>query len=84
MPAQPPACCLNKPGIDGPDDRELGVILLDLRNREVARLHDIIGQQAIERTTAALAVGPTTTPPPADLPAQRGVRRGFWAWLLGM
>lgn len=67
----------------GPDPRDTLIEALqrelDLRNREVARLHDIIGQQAqaIERTAAALPFGPITTP--ADPPT----RRGFWAWLLG-
>lgn len=71
----------------GPDARDVLIETLqrelDVRNREVARLHDVIGQQAIaiERATAALSAGPstTTTTTPADPPP----RRGFWSWVLG-
>ncbi|MGI8403783.1 MAG: hypothetical protein ACR2OE_03270 [Thermomicrobiales bacterium] len=76
--------------IYGPDPRDALIETLqrelDLRNREVARLHDVVGQQAvaIEHATAALSAGPTTskTPPPADPPMQLEPRRGFWAWFL--
>lgn len=74
--------------IYGPDPRDTLIETLQrelhIRNREVARLHEVIGQQAvaIDRTTAALAAGPTTTPPP-EPSADSLPRRGFWSWLLG-
>lgn len=88
----------------GPDPRDTLIETLqhelELRNREVARLHDVIGQQAvaIDRTTAALAAGPTATRQDApespegasqvsgdltDATALQERRRSFWDWIRG-
>ena len=72
----------------GPDLRDTLIETLqrelELRNREVARLHDVIGQQAaaIERAASAPPTGPNVAASPAS-PADPPARRGFWAWLLG-
>lgn len=59
---------------------------LELRNREITRLHEVVAYQAqaIERATAAIParVADATDEPAGAGNNQPGARRGFWDWLL--
>lgn len=85
----------------GPDPRDTLIETLqrelEIRNREIARLHEVVGRQAlaIESATAALPATTRQDAPgapegaapvsrdPESSPASQGQRRSFWAWLLG-
>lgn len=86
----------------GPDLRDTLIETLqrelDLRNREVARLHEVIGRQAMAIETATAAIPAKTTRQDApgsteagqqvsgdlsEVPTPQDRRRSFWDWLLG-
>lgn len=62
---------------------------LELRNREIARLHEVIAHQAqaIERATAAIPASvstPAEQPPPnTDTPHHETIWKRFWRSLVG-
>lgn len=70
---------------------------LELRNREITRLHEVVAYQAqaIERATAAIPAGTRQDAPERaegaahdsghvqDAPALSGKRWSFWEWFRG-
>jgi hypothetical protein len=71
--------------IYGPDPRDVLIETLqrelELRNREVSRLHEVIGQQAQAITQATAALPATVEPshtPEGDTTTEQG-SAGFWA-----